>query len=701
MEGDANDGAEDFGVWLARQLRRRRMTQAELAVELGMTRAGVSAWITGRAEPREERKRAIARLLDLDEAAVHLRTTEAPSGRPVGWYHRRAHLDGGREYGNAAAFAFDADLAALAREATQNSLDERFEVSAPVRMHFVLHELSGEHLRDFLDALRWEQLLPHYEQAAAQRQKVGRTVQAGLEQLRGTDSLLLLRIDDYNAHGLTGPEYEDGRFAAVVRRQLDSHKAGKAAGGSYGLGKATLWAASRLGLVLVNSTLATPHEGRTERRVVGRLELPWREVDGAAYAGPAWLGEADTDPDHEGVARSWWADPATVERLHLTRTGPAPGTSFLVVGVHDASADEGGDRGAVQGMRDKLVRSLARDFWAAMTHGAADVPFLEASVSVHRNGRELVAAERVDPHEYEPARSRALRAWLDGTTVEQLTGPEQVALARVPLTVPGRRDERNSAAAHTAVLLVTPADGSDETPNRLVCMRGNRMTVDERRVPDLPLSANPFQAVLLAGTAATTGDDGLRAETFLRASEPPEHDRWTGTQEVSSVYLRGALQRLKDFRRDTNLAVRRLVARSDERSTGDGPAALRELLRFDGGGPTGRRAEGHPTVRNVSGGLDATGAWRVQVEVRLPLRDDSWWMVPVAKFDVRSGSRPTVPWAELVAGDNCRVEDGRLCFAPGARRASFSGVTDVTRHPVAARMARLVVDVHKPTGEAA
>ena len=108
--------------------------------------------------------------------------------------------------------------------------------------------------------------------------------------MRETDSLLLLRVDDYNATGLTGPEYGDGRFAAVVRRQLDSHKENRRAGGWYGLGKATLWATSRLGLVLINSTLSQSHEGRTERRLVGRLDLPWHEVDGTPYAGrPGWV----------------------------------------------------------------------------------------------------------------------------------------------------------------------------------------------------------------------------------------------------------------------------------------------------------------------------------------------------------------------------------------------------------------------------
>ncbi|MFE1411674.1 caspase family protein [Streptomyces sp. NPDC058746] len=52
-----------FGPWLARQLRRSGLTQSDLAMELGLTRAAVSAWVTGRAEPRSEVRRQVAKVL--------------------------------------------------------------------------------------------------------------------------------------------------------------------------------------------------------------------------------------------------------------------------------------------------------------------------------------------------------------------------------------------------------------------------------------------------------------------------------------------------------------------------------------------------------------------------------------------------------------------------------------------------------------
>ncbi|MFE6914250.1 helix-turn-helix domain-containing protein [Streptomyces rubiginosohelvolus] len=701
------DTGMDFGPWLARQLKQSGMSQADLAQQVGMTRAAVSAWITGRATPREETIHKIAEALGTDLGTIHTRTADTLAGLPISWYHRPGHADGGREFGNAAAFAFEADVGVLAREATQNSLDERLDLAQPVRVRYTLHELSGEALARFRDEIRWDDLLPHYEAAAQQDQKVGRMIAAGLSDMYDRDRLVLLRIDDYNASGLTGDDYETGRFAAVVRRQLDSQKSVSGAGGSYGLGKATLWATSRLGLVLMNSTLSEPHEGRTERRLVGRLDLPWRKVDGKPWAGPAWFGRPDPDAEDVNVARSWWADEESVERLHLTRESAEPGTSFLIVGAHDvASLVEGTDTDAdvedddsVHRMHHRLKDALGRNFWAAMTGGGKQRPLLEASVRTLRNGVEIIPETRVDPRETQPSRTRALQAFLDGTTVERITESGQVALATVPLMVPAPAG-RGNVVEHRAVVLVTEAeDGDDGKPNRVTTMRGNRMTVKIGWVPGLPVGTNPFQAVLLAGRAA--GDDAPfadEAEAFLRASEPPEHDKWGQTEELRMLYSPSAYRRIGALTNQANKAVRELVA-LPKKSRKGGPERLRKRLSV-GGRSTARPTPpaGPPTLEELDARIDDSGAWCVTAEMKIPAGGDSWRPAPVAKLDVRSGPRPVLAWSELVAVHNCEVVDGTIRFAPGARTATFRGTTDVTTHPVRAQFSGLVVELRTDKG---
>jgi RNA polymerase primary sigma factor len=666
-----------------------------MAAKLGVTRAAVSAWVTGRAEPRMEKIQAIEDILGLTSGSVVSREEPTTPTERLTWYHRPAYEDGGRELGNPAAFAFDADLRVLAREATQNSLDERYDSKEPVRVRYTLHELTGERLYGFLDALRWDELEPHFDAAADSSNKVGRVLADGLRDLRDGRSLLLLRVDDYNASGLTGSDYDDDRFAAVVRRQLDSRKHGPSAGGSYGLGKATLWATSRLGLVLINSTLSEPYEGRRDRRVIGRLDLPWRRVDGEEWAGPAWFGEPD--PQRSGAARSWWADEATVEALHLTRDSGAPGTSFLIVGAHDAGEDETD----LASMHARLVRSLASSFWASMVSAAGTSPMLEASVVAKRDDAVVVAEERIDPYEYEAARARALRAFLEGTTVRELTSTEDVVQATVPLeVVPLKTEGKAQPTLHEAVLLVTPVEEQDDLgdqgpkPNRLVCMRSNRMVVVDRSVTDLPLGSRRFQAVLLAGQAAGADAPGAQvAESFLRTAEPPEHNAWKRTDDLTATYARGAITRLNQFRSVIDDEIRRILRRPDEKSE-DGPSSLRELLNLDPPAPP--RRPGFPTVKNVTGTVDGDGAWKIRVEVRLPERPDPWLLSPVLLFATRSGPKPKAQWKKLTPESGCKLtDDGRLSFDAGIRTAVFTGISDVSSHPVTATMAIAEVDLRR------
>lgn len=700
-----------FSRWLGDRIQQSGMRDIELADRLGVSVGLVVEWAEGRSSPDEAMWTLIQSIPELSDAPGYPEESEEDLTELIdspAWYHRPAYIDGGRDFGNAAAFAFEADVEVLAREATQNSLDECLDRTRPVRVRYTLHELTGDALAGFLEAIHWDELVPHYEVAATQEQKVGRVIDAGLREMRERDRLVLLRVDDFNASGLTGDDYETGRFAAVVRRQLDSHKSVNDAGGSYGLGKATLWATSRLGLVLMNSTLSEPHEGRTERRLIGRLDLPWREVDGAPWAGPAWFGRPDPHADRADVARSWWADEESVERLHLTRESSEPGTSFLIVGAHDvasladatrAEGDGSEDEESVHRMHKRLLEALGRNFWAAMTAGDDGQPLLEASVRTLRNGVEIIEEERVDPRITQPSRTRALQAFLNGTTVERLTESGQVAMTTVPLNVPGLEGQKNGGE-HRAVLLVTEADDADGRPNAVVAMRGNRMTVRTSRVPDLALGTNPFQAVLLVGHAA--GDEAPladEAEAFLRTSEPPEHNKWGQTEELRMRYSPSAYRRIATLTRDTNRAVRELVTLPKTKRRG-ATDRLRKRLAVSGKGVSRTAGQaGMPILDELDARIDADGSWCVTGEVKVPGGGEAVHLTPVAKLDVRSGPRPTVAWSELVSVRNCEVVDGALRFEPGPGSATFRGVTDVSTHPVRTALTGLIVELRTGQGE--
>ncbi|UED85481.1 sigma-70 family RNA polymerase sigma factor [Streptomyces profundus] len=714
-EGVVDSQGAEFGPWLADRMKKIGTDEGRLAHRLEVTPALIGAWLEGRSVPRREQLAKLRQILaSLEEPPSDPPDDQEPADRspqlPIAWYHRPAHDDGGREFGNAAAFAFEADLEVLAREATQNSLDERDRRNDhPVRVRYTLHELTGDALARFRVAIHWDDLQRHHEAAAVQDQKVGRVIGAGLREMFDQDRLVLLRVDDYNANGLTGDDYEDGRFAAVVRRQLESRKSDVGAGGSYGLGKATLWATSRLGLVLMNSTLSEPHEGRTRRRLIGRLDLPWREVDGKRFAGPAWLGRPDVHAENPEIARSWWADKETVENLHLTRDSDEPGTSFLIVGAHDVAGladagqhqdgDVGDDEDSLERMHRRLVRALGRNFWAAMTAGGDHTPLLEASVWTLRNGVEHLAEERVDPDTHQPARTRAFRAFLSGSTVDRITEAGQVALTTVPLKVPERDGLAGTAGEHRAVLLVTEATDADGRINQVTAMRGNRMTVRTSRVPNLPVGTNPFQAVLLAGRAAgDTASFAAEAEEFLRSSEPPEHNKWGRTEELRLRYSPSAHRRIAALTTETNRAVHGLVALPEEKSP-SGASRVGKRLKISGRRPSKVRGTViAPKLDELEAVIAPSGAWQITAEVKVSSGGEFWLMNPVAKLEVRSGPRPVVKWAELVPVSNCELVDDALRFTSGTRRAVFRGTTDVTTHPVRAALTGLVVELQERRG---
>ncbi|WJV48485.1 helix-turn-helix transcriptional regulator [Streptomyces flavofungini] len=686
---------EEFGTWLARLLASRGMTQKQLAELTGVTGAAVNGWVNGRSVPRYEKIAAIATALGVEIEDAVSRRIPASAPNELEWIFRLAPDDGGREGGNAANFAFSASLDVLAREATQNSLDEQLPGEAPVVARYVLHELTGHHLQDFMDALGWASIEKHISSAADAQQKVGRVLRDGLQELERTQRLVLLRVDDHNATGLTGPEYADGRFSRVVRRTLDSGKAGTQ-GGSYGLGKAALWAASRFGLVLVNSTLSEPEGGRSERRMAGRLELPWHSLDGKEYAGPGWFGV----PDHErqNTARSWWGTKEMAERLHLERVDSSPGTSFLVVGAYDGS----GESEDIEELHDRLVQSLSRNFWASMVGGRREGAKLRVAVSAFRNGIAVRPENFIDPHKHEPARSRAVQAFLDGETVTELTDRTQVLEASVPLELRRRKNDpaTGDPGVHEAVLLLTPAGDEDAGPDQIAFMRATRMVVRSKRVGDLPLGHRPFQAVLLAGSATMKSTpDAEAAEQMLRTAEPPDHNDWVGTEDLTATYERGARQRIVDFKRAAEQKVRELLRGAEEQTDQDeGPAVLRELLRLDP--PKEGRAQGFPTVKAISGEVDGAGAWDVEVTVQLPKQDEPWVLTPVPRFVARSTGPVSVDWSEVIPVDSCSLTPrGNLVFREGATRGRFRGITAVASHPVSANMAQVMVEIRRAKEE--
>jgi len=691
---------------LKRILSQKKISQAQLAEELDVSAASVSSWCSGSKRPSTDKLVKIAAFLDVSPGYLNFGDGSADEEPPeilkadrkkyrkeLEWYWRPPHRDRGRDYGNAAAYAFETDVTSLGRESGQNISDERLSTAPTVEARYTVIELSGKHLQDFLKAIKFDDIRPHLEAAMSVNKKAGTVIQRGLRELEEDARMIFIRVEDFDANGLTGPEYDTGRYMAVVRNLLDSQK-GETAGGSFGLGWATFPASSQFGLVLCNSVLSVAEGDQTEDRFIGVIDLPWHSIDGEEYAGRGWYGLEDPNDTGERPKPtvSYWGNRALTLDTMVNRSDRRPGTSFLIVGAYDPSGEATGS----EGIASRLAASLADNFWPAMVDHPDGSARLQVIVRAERNGRPL-SEVYINPAEFQSAKVDAFRKHLLDDLVDSLENVGDVVRRDVTLHVPRRVAEpKHDPYTHNAVLLVSQADGVDSgstAPGTITLVRGSHMVICSPRLTALPIGARTFHAIVLAGEAAGADAADRAADRFLRAAEPPAHNKWTGTSEITTSYKRGGKAFIERFLADIKKAVREIIRQSSS-DLSDGPESLKELLRIVPPKPAGKRPQ-VKSVRNHE--IDASGAWVVtEAKITLPARKDNrgWTIQPVLRFGTESGATIPVKWANIDAVARCTLDDhGRLVTLASARTAVFSAITAPGSHPVAAKRALVHVDV--------
>jgi transcriptional regulator with XRE-family HTH domain len=700
-----------FEERLQAALHGKDLKQSRLAEELGVSPSLTSMWLKGSRTPDAEAVKRLAEVLDADPDWLLTGRGREPRGtrkraleavfEKVDWRPRASFPDGGRDGGNANQFAVGSSFRDLVRESIQNSGDERLDQVQPVNARFRLLSLRGEAKSRYLEAMRWLHLRPHFEACAEQR---GDEQAAGgfSEALEIADSgeLTILQIIDSGTRGLTGPETGDGNFAALTRDSLYSHKNKEGAAGSYGLGKATQYAASAFGTVLFFSDLAEPEpeSGNTRGRFFGRSELVWHELEEngetRAFAGPAWLGEAGGDDGQVPV--SHWVEAGDVlsRDLQMDRDPEATGTTIAVVGLRDLDADK---RRTPREIAEQIGREIEENFWPAIEAGelSARVEYVEIDDPAPE------AAPEVDSL-VAPAQTRisgplvqSVRAYANDDVVEVLVDDGDVVAGVAELHVPARKggdeEDRHPAFTHQAVVLVRRAapdelesegGGNSSSLRRAALTRGANMVVKTLDLSKGTVGAQPFHAAVLAGRAVGDSQEDRWAEEFLRTAEPPSHDNWTTTPRLKRLYSPGYTKGLREFEASIRRAVRDLLA-IESNLPPDGPSDLSRRFRF--GEPANPERAPRIVVQEKS--IAEDGSWHIDAAVRL--RGDLSRGAagrPEVVFLGESGSAARVKWRSLEAlGEGIAVRDGStVVISPNVRTAKFRGVTDPESHPTPA-----------------
>ncbi len=605
-----------------------------------------------------------------------------------------------RKGGLANTQVFDPSLDSFVREVLQNSRDQRRD-GQRVDVRFVLEELTGPDVTDFLSAIGWTTLSEHIEGAADPNLvTIGPRLREGLDWI-SSGTIRLLRIEDSGTKGLTGGEDDESNFAALCRHELIAAADRRESGGSFGLGKSVLWRFSNLSTVLFHSR--TSDEDRD--RFIGRTVLPAHDAEDRSWEGSDWFGSVDPVGPR---AVSVWDDQARAlsAATSLERPDGVTGTSILVVGFDEPALEEERD---VDLVCEDVVQSATRWFWPALLRD--DISVL---VEGWKDG-ECVFTRHAQPVNAEVApfvHAQQDTAEVDDAAENPGDVAEREITIRVPSQRPGRFDDPRESVEAKATLRIRVAEsGEDWHRNTVALQRGAGMVVDYKPVKTRAGTEQGFHAALLAGRAQGNSEADQTLEAFLRAAEPPAHHEWTHTTErIKAEYTYGSRGALNDMFAQIEAAVRDLT-REEVVDSDEGPDALKRLFPMPGVGAVVR--EESFRLADARAHLDGEH-WAFEGRYIRKLLDDQdgEWKFRVALFlDQESGGGAArgdrVPLSDLavdgpasLAGMNADGSADVLVPA-GTLEVAFSGESQSVSLPAGGlRRVRLRMDLKAIKAEA-
>jgi hypothetical protein len=593
-------------------------------------------------------------------------------------------------YGNANQWTVNAGLASLARESAQNSNDARLDDDSRADLVFSFITLTGEARERFEEAVRWHaELKPHLTAmaAAAEGAVTAGQLKSGVAAVESADSLVLLRIADYGASGLTGPEFAEGdeanygNFIKLCRLDLYSGK-DRAAGGSFGLGKAVYWRFSRLQTVLFNSTIQRTDavDGRWRNRIIGVNQGVVHNLDNTNFQGRGFFGA----PAAKGDIASVWDEGALVEALQLVREDDRPGTSALLLGFYDPDEPDKGldDVAELKRLAKNLAIAVEEDFWPLLTRDR-----LRVRVEVI-DGDRTVYAHTVEPEEQYIELARALRKFDAGQIDDALDDVGSIVVRDVPITISARVDSYDPPPSfvHTAKLVVTLSDHEKDSLENKVCLfRRPEMVV---QTIDKDFEGRTYHAFLIAGYAIRPDkpsvEDG-RADDFLRYAEPPAHDRWiprSGRNQTSQANLTAHYRApwIPNLRGIETTILDRLseLFGAPLVSEDQPPKSIFKNLSFlhgdTGSGAPGSAAPRKPEVR-IQQAIVVEGRWHLMFEVRAKNRDEGWCIEPRLAFIGLDGSHVDVDWESFEVDDAAEDAPGGTVVLRGKPRGRILTTT--------------------------
>jgi hypothetical protein len=631
------------------------------------------------------------------------------------WIFDALPASGAKRGGNPEDYALgDLSLDTMVREVLQNCHDQKLESDSPVTVEFKLCDLKGEERQKLLDAVAWEVLEGHLAGMAAHKNPVGETFARELQEIHDREFLRVLYIRDSGTKGLIGGEDEgELNFGALCRHVLQTSEDDQERGGSYGLGKAVLWAFSGVQTVILTSRLSEPDK-HGARRLFGRSNLSYHQAHGEDWEGLGFFGLED--PTGRNRAVSAWEDDAALCAADLGMpfdwSGEESGTGILLFDFDEPEIND--DRPLIE-IAGEIRDAASRWFWPCLRNETLVVR-TEAF-----DGEEKVFDEEstTDLDEIRPFAQICMPGGTIKSRLEEEGDLGQRSIdVKVPERYPAGGDEGDPGGESPALVRLGLLSSDSPWAGSVALIRGAGMVVDywkPRAAADSDLN---LYGVFLGGTIAAFGGPvepkHRRLERFLRAAEPPAHNRWVHTtRRIQRRYARGSKRALDSLWQEINSVISELGGAAPPPGE-QGPEGLAKLL--DPGSGVNPPRVPKIELEHAKAHLDESKLeWVVEGSITRSSGDKPWRarLCLVLATDGGSTTRQRLDlgnYEVLTAGVECRVVDRYLEISVPAGVSSaqikvWSAPLDrielESGNPVGhrgnlgvvAKVARLVVDV--------
>ena len=364
---------------------------------------------------------------------------------------------------------FDRNIASsVSRESIQNVIDAHdSNVRDGARVVFSLIQLEPKNIPGR------QSLIKHLK--ACQRyfgysEDAKRFTENGLVQLGGTSPIPVLKISDYNTVGLTGTDSDrNGNYCNFMKAAGATNKVGNT-GGSFGLGKGALFAASAFSTIFVRSRFT---HGKTAGHVFqGKCRFMSHKIGKTVYRAVGSFGL----PGQKAIRDAQLIPPGFDRQEN--------GTDVYVVGMRNH-----------QTWSSDILVTVLHNFWRAIQNSVL------AEVVV---GEQLVNAKNL---------AALMRENFDETTdgTDEVPNPLPYFLAMTESHKQKYFENTYETLGKVQCFLVP----QEKFPNRVACFRKTGMLIQLKQ----------FQSPLVrySGVFLCENDKG---NEILKKLEPPSHDKW-------------------------------------------------------------------------------------------------------------------------------------------------------------------------------